>query len=131
MAYIGIPPMAVRLAREFSNFLFFPDLTIRTLSAGPARSSFTMFVYQHNYMIYNNLVAEVFMRKLWGYMGSDVPVPEILNEAVAVVALVRAQGDALATPQGIDQLQDRIDLGCTLGGGYFFTLGHLEKPHWY
>ncbi len=65
MAYIGKPPMAVRLARESGNFLFFSDLTIRTLSAGPARSSHTMPVYQHNYMIYNNLVAEVFMRKPW------------------------------------------------------------------
>ncbi len=40
------------------------------------------------------------------HMGSDVPVSEILDKAVAVVALVCPKGDALATAQIINQFPD-------------------------
>lgn len=48
-------------------------------------------------------------------MGSHVSIAQILNEAVAVVALAGSEGDALGSAQIVHELDSRIDFCRTIG----------------
>ena len=50
-------------------------------------------------------------------MRGHVSIPQILDEAVAVVALVGTKGDALRSTEIIQELDGRIDFGGAIGGG--------------
>ena len=62
-----------------------------------------------------------------GHMRGDIPISQVLDQAMAVITLVSPQSDPLRSAQFVDHEDGGIDLCRTIGRGHQF-LGNEAMP---